>query len=160
MTFAGVAKTISAFIGVLLAYLFPTQIVSGLFTCLLVSWFFDAWTGIRAASHRKKDVCPKVFIVKFGDKLTRTVVYCALGWILGRIGADLAGVKTIVAEPMGAVLSALLCADVISILRNLALAKNNIKILDVLFTKLFVNIRDAAIATVDIPGDKNETVVE
>lgn len=141
-TSSTVFKSIGAVLGAAVVYIFPTPVLQSFLTCLAVVAVVDILTGIQAAIATKVAVTPQAFIEKAGKKLTRGVSYLALAWISGQLIGSAMPKPGMVSEPIGFVLGALIAADALSVLRNLAVAKNNIAFLDKYFTSIMENFRN------------------
>jgi hypothetical protein len=74
--------------------------------------------------------------------MTRGVSYLAIAWVAGQLIGSAMPNHGPVTEPIGFVLGILITTDILSILRNLAAAKNNIPILDKYFVKFVANLRE------------------
>jgi phage-related holin len=136
-----IIKAVSAAIGAAIAYLFPTPVLVTLLYCLIAMGIIDAVTGIQAAVYRGKRVDPAVFVNLAGRKLVRGTAYLGIAWVAAQLVTTAVPLGKPVAEPVGAVLGLLIAADVLSILKNLAKANNNIPILDKYLGALFENLR-------------------
>lgn len=137
-------KTAGAAVGAAAAFIFPTPILITMLYCLAVVAAVDALTGISKAIEKKEPVTPKQFIEKSFKKAVRGVSYLALAWVSGTmIGTFMPNAQP-VAEPVGLVLGMLIVTDALSVIRNLAAAKNNIPLLDKYFKSLLENLRAQA----------------
>lgn len=141
----------AAIAGAVLTAVLPTPILITLLYCVMVAAVVDTMTGIQAAIENREPVGPRQFIAKAGKKLVRGTAYMAIAWVLGQmIGSVMPGGKP-VAEPIGGVLLLLATTDMLSSLKNLARAKNNIPIVDRYLTGLVRNLRH-----LDEPDGKKE----
>lgn len=145
-------KTISGVIGLAVASLFPTEFLMTLMWCGFLLGTVDTAVGMNAAVYRGEKLTIVAFISKIGKKILRATAYLALAWVATQILGQALHMAVPLAEPVGFVLAALVATEMLSILKNLSAAHNNIPIIDRYFKK-FVNAWRDATEPEKISGD-------
>ena len=136
-------KVLSGFIGGVAVALFPTQALMTGLLCYGVGFALDTLTGVSAAIYEHTPITVENFIGKAGRKITQGVAYIGLAWIASKLVTDIMQLSKPIAEPMGFVLAIMVMTEILSIIRNLGRAHNNIPILDKMFKRLMDNLRAA-----------------
>lgn len=133
---ASVYKFIASLAAAILASVFPSQIVLSIGGLLLAAMGVDFITGIQAATEMKQPISPAIAYHKSVRKSTRIVTYLFLAWVASQIAGLSIKLAIPLAEPVGGVLMFFLGSELLSIMRNLSRAKNNVPILDKRFKRL------------------------
>lgn len=142
-------KSIGAGLGAAIVFVFPTPVLITMLYCLAVVTAVDCLTGIAAAVEKNIPITAGVFIDKVGAKMIRGVSYLAIAWVAGQLVGSAMPKAAPISEPIGFVLGILITTDILSILKNLKLANNNIPILDKYFRKFSENLQD------DVPDGRS-----